>query len=113
MSTKTNPTLETIKFLEKISGKLTLGKAIHSIRLCDEMSQVEFARKLDISRQQLCDIEHDRKIVSPRLAAKYATLLGHSVPQFIRLALQGMVDRDHLDVVVDIKPNNHHLPYAI
>ncbi len=106
MSTK-NPTQNTIKFLEKISGSnLTLGKAINSIRLCDEMSQVEFSQKLNISRQQLCDIEHDRKMVSPRLAAKYATLLGYSVPQFIRLALQGMIDRDNLNVIVDIKPNN-------
>lgn len=109
MTIRNNPTCDTIKFLERVSGsKLTLGKAIQSIRLCDELSQVEFAHKLGISRQQLCDIEHDRKILSPKLAAKYATILGYPSSQFIRLALQGMIDRDNLNVVVEIKPNLAH-----
>ena len=105
MITKT--TQNTIAFLEQLSGsKLTLGKLMSSIRLGDEVSQVEFARKLGISRQQLCDIEHNRKTISPKLAAKYAALLGYSVPQFIRLALQAIVDKDNLDVVVDITVGN-------
>lgn len=111
MTTKTN---DTLKFLEQAAGtKLTLGKLINSIRLGEELSQVEFAAKLGISRQQLCDIEHDRKTVSPKLAAQYATLLGYSVPQFIKLSLQSIVDRDKLDVLVDIKINNVNLAYAV
>lgn len=108
MTAKTNHTLDAIKFLEQLSGsELTLGRLINSIRLGDEISQVEFARKLSISRQQLCDIEHDRKIISPKLAAKYATILGYSVTQFIRLALQAIVDKDNLDVVVYVTPGNY------
>lgn len=98
----TNHSVDTANHLEKVSGSLTLGKLIHSIRMCDEMSQVSFANKLGISRQHLCDIEHDRKIVSPKLAAQYATILGYSVSQFIRLALQAILDRDNLDVAVDV-----------
>lgn len=110
MTTKTN---DTLKFLEQVSGtKLTLGKLINSIRLGEELSQVEFATKLGISRQQLCDIEHDRKTISPKLAAQYAAVLGYSVQQFIRLSLQSIVDRDNLDVEVDIKVNSH-LAYAV
>lgn len=91
-------------YLEQLSdGSLTLGKLIHSIRLCDEISQVALANKLGITRQHLCDIEHDRKILSPKLAAQYATALGYSVPQFIRLSLQAILDRDNLDVAVDIR----------
>jgi transcriptional regulator with XRE-family HTH domain len=101
---------DTIKFLDKLAGtKLTLGKLINSIRLGDELSQVEFANKIGISRQQLCDIEHNRKTISPKLAAKYATILGYSSSQFIRLALQGIVDKDHLNVVVEIKPTKSTL----
>lgn len=104
MTIKKNNFNDAIKFLEKISGaRLTLGSLIKSIRLGDEITQVDFANKLGISRQQLCDIEHNRKIVSPKLAAKYASILGYSVQQFIRLALQGIVDRDHLNVIVEIK----------
>ena len=99
-------TNDTLKLLEQISGtELTLSKLINSIRLGEELSQVEFAAKLGISRQQLCDIEHDRKTISPKQAAQYAAILGYSVQQFIRLALQSIVDRDNLDVEVDIKVN--------
>ena len=99
----TNHSVDAMTYLEHLSGgPLTLGKLIHSIRMCDEISQVEFANKLGISRQHLCDIEHDRKIVSPKLAAQYATILGYSVSQFIRLALQAILNRDNLDVTVDI-----------
>ena len=109
MTTKSNHTKKTIKFLQQASGsKLSLGKLIQSIRLGDEISQAEFARTLGISRQQLCDIEHDRKIISPKLAAKYASILNYSIPQFIRLALQAIIDRDHLNVTVDIKPNHQY-----
>lgn len=99
----TNHNIDAMTYLDQLSGgPLTLGKLIHSIRMCDEISQIEFANKLGISRQHLCDIEHDRKIVSPKLAAQYATILGQSVSQFIRLALQAILDRDNLDVAVDV-----------
>jgi transcriptional regulator with XRE-family HTH domain len=79
---------------------------INSIRLGEEISQVQFAKILGVSRQQLCDIEHDRKIVSPKLAAKYADILGYPSSQFIRRELQSIVDRDNLDVTVDIHFRN-------
>ncbi|RIL07572.1 MAG: hypothetical protein DCC75_09880, partial [Proteobacteria bacterium] len=48
----------------KNQGPLTLGQLIESIRLCDNDSQVSFARKLGISRSHLCDIEKGRKSLS-------------------------------------------------
>ena len=96
-------TEKTLKDIEKITGiKLTLGKLILSIRQADETSQVDFANKLKITKQHLCDIEHERKSVSPKLAAKYAAILGYSKEQFIRLALQDLVDREGLNVQVEI-----------
>ena len=83
-------------------GKLTLGKLICAIRQTDEITQVEFANKLGISRQQLCDIEHDRKFISPKLAAQYANTLGYSQEQFVRLCLQDMVDREGLEVIIEV-----------
>ena len=97
---------QTIKQIEKITGgKLTVGKLIWTIRECDEITQIDLADKLGCSKQHLCDVEHDRKNVSPRMAANYAKILGYSQEQFIRLALQNIVDRDELKVVVEIKPN--------
>lgn len=96
-------TEQTLKNIEKITGtKLTLGKLIWAIRDADDISQVEFAHQLRITKQHLCDIEHGRKAVSPRLAAEYASILGYSKEQFIRLALQDLVDRDGLNVQVEI-----------
>ena len=105
MSIKNEVTKQTLKEMEKVTGcKLTLGKLIWAIRECDEMSQVEFAKKLGISKQHLCDIEHERKSISPGLAATYASKLGYLPEQFIQLALQGIVDRDGLRVFVEVEP---------
>lgn len=103
MTIKSKMTEKTLKEIEKITGtKLTLGKLIWAIRQADEISQVDFAGQLKITRQHLCDIEHGRKSVSPKLAAKYAEILGYSKEQFIRLALQDLVDREELNVQVEI-----------
>ena len=61
------------------------------------------AKKLNISKQHLCDIERGRKPVSPKLAAEYALKLGYSEKQFIRLALQDELDRAGLLFSVEIK----------
>jgi transcriptional regulator with XRE-family HTH domain len=103
MSIKSKMTRKTLLKVEKITGtKLTLGKLIWAIRQADDVSQVDFANKLDITKQHLCDIEHNRKSVSPKLAARYAKILGYSKEQFIRLALQDLVDREGLNVQVEI-----------
>lgn len=103
MSIKSKMTKKTLKDIEMITGtKLTIGKLIWAIRQSDEISQVDFANKLGITKQHLCDIEHDRKSVSPKLAAKYAGILRYSKEQFIRLALQDLVDREGLNVEVEV-----------
>ena len=103
MNIKSNITEKTLKKFEKITGeKLTLGKLIWSIRKADDISQVDFAHTLKITKQHLCDIERGRKSVGPKLAAKYANILGYSEEQFIRLALQDLVDREGLNVEVEI-----------
>lgn len=87
-------------FLESLDGKLTFGKMLWSIRKCDEISQPEFAKKLGISKSHLCDIEQDRKNVSPERAARWAQLLGHSKYLFVQLSLQGLVDKGNLPLKV-------------
>ena len=105
MAIKSKMTQKTLEMMDKITGtKLTIGSLIWAIRKADEISQVDFAEKLKISKQHLCDIERGRKSVSPKLAANYADILGYSKHQFIRLALQDLVDRDGLEINVDITP---------
>jgi antitoxin HigA-1 len=94
----------TMKYLETISGTpLTLARLLESIRKSDEMSQVDFAAKLGISKSHLCDIEKGRKTVSPRRAARFAEILGYSPDQFVRLSLQSLLDIAGLKLKVEVK----------
>lgn len=94
---------DAMKFLENLGGKLTLAGLLMAIRQGEEMSQVEFAKSLGISRQYLCDIEHGRRTVSPKAAAAFAKMLGYSPQQFVRLCLQDLVNRDGLKLKIDVR----------
>jgi transcriptional regulator with XRE-family HTH domain len=65
-----------IKDLEKKYGPMTVGLFLRSFRESDELSQTDYAKRLRISRANLCDIEKGRKLVSPERAAKIAKILG-------------------------------------
>ena len=100
---RTREKSETMKFLEEVAGRpLTLGGLLESIRLSEEMSQSAFARNLGISASHLCDIEKRRKVVSPERAARFAKILGRSQQQFVRLALQELVDEAGLKMKVEV-----------
>jgi transcriptional regulator with XRE-family HTH domain len=90
-------------YLEKVTGKLTLGRAMRAIRLGEEESQTAFAKKLKVSTQYLCDLEHNRKVVSARKAKKFAEILGYSPEQFVALAIQDSLNHDGIRMIVDIK----------
>lgn len=96
---------ETRKFLQKITGgPVTLGKLIEAIRLGEEISQADFAKRLKISRSHLNDIEKGHKAVSPERAARFAKALRHSEERFVELSLQSLIDEAglKLKVVVDV-----------
>jgi transcriptional regulator with XRE-family HTH domain len=96
---------DAVKFLEELTGgPLTLAGTLEAIREGEGTSQTEFARTLGLSRQHFCDIEKGRKAVSPERAAKFARALGYSEAQFVRLALQGMVDAAGLKLIVSVEP---------
>ena len=93
-----------VKFLEKLTGRaLTLGGIIESIRKCEDLSQKEFAKILGISPSHLCDIEQRRKFVSPERADKFAKILGYHREQFIRFAIQDMLDELKLPYEVELR----------
>ncbi len=90
-------------FLEDLlGGPLTIGTALRTTREAVEMSQVDFARRLGISKAHLCDIEKGRKAVSPGRAARFAKVLKHSRTLFVRLALQSQLEEAGLDMVVRV-----------
>lgn len=103
MSTKQNINRKTLLQLEKMAGaRLTLGSLIRAIRLSEEQTQVNFALRLGVSKQFLCDVERGRRVISPQKAAEFAHLLGYSEIQFVRLCLQEMIDRAGIKLTVEV-----------
>ncbi|OGQ49542.1 MAG: transcriptional regulator [Deltaproteobacteria bacterium RIFCSPLOWO2_02_56_12] len=100
---RTKKKSDAMKFLEGLVGVLTFGGLIEAMRQAEEMSQVEFAKKLGISKQHLCDIEKGRKFVSPERAAKFARILGHSERSFVALALQDIINQGGLKLKVNVE----------
>jgi transcriptional regulator with XRE-family HTH domain len=104
MTTKLSKGASDDKFLESLlGGPLTLGAALEGIRATVELSQVEFARKLGISKANLCDIEKGRRFVSPDKAAEFARRLGHPVTTFVKISLQDQLRRAGLKLKVEVK----------
>ena len=82
--------------MEKEFGPLTFGDLLSSHRLCEEISQKEFAKFLGISSSSLCDLEKGRTIPSVGRARKIAKKLKMSERLFIRMALQEQLKREGL-----------------
>jgi transcriptional regulator with XRE-family HTH domain len=102
MTTKTKSAV--MRALEAtVGGPLSFGALIEAIRLSEEESLAIFARRLGISRSHLCDIEKCRKTVSPERAARFASVLGYSLEQFVRLALQDQVKQAGLHLKVHVE----------
>lgn len=90
------------KFLEKKLGALSLGQALRAIRQAEAISQTAFAKTLGVSVQYLCDLEHDRKLVSPKKAQFFAKTLGYPPEQFVALALQDALNHYDIPMVVEV-----------
>ncbi|MBN8536370.1 MAG: helix-turn-helix transcriptional regulator [Deltaproteobacteria bacterium] len=100
MSTKN---LLGIESLESKFGPMTVGLFLKAFREADGLSQINFAKRLKLSRANLCDIEKERKFVSPERAAKIAKLLKVPEATLIKLSIQDMLRAAKLQYTVDLK----------
>jgi plasmid maintenance system antidote protein VapI len=90
------------KILEDLAGgPLTLAMFVRAIREGEGWSLADMAAKLGVTRAHVAAIERG-KSVSPRSAARYASALGYSADQFVRLALQDQVRRAGLKYRVEL-----------
>lgn len=80
-----------------------LGTFIKSLRQSEDISQSEYALKLNISRANLCDIEKNRKLVSPERAARFAKFLNFPEKLFVKLALEDVLRQSNLKYEIEIK----------
>jgi len=79
--------------IRKIAGNISFGRMLNSYRLAQEYSQVEMASILDISKQDLCNIEKERKLVSLERAIQFAKALQMPAKTFAKYALQDQLNR--------------------
>jgi transcriptional regulator with XRE-family HTH domain len=104
MSTKKVKISKAEKLLETVTGEsLTLNSLILAIRQGEEMTQIQFAKKLGVSRQYLCDLEHNRRFASPKAAEEFAITLGYSSQQFVKLCLQDLIEREGMSFLIEVK----------
>lgn len=92
----------TSKDLEKDFGSLTFGDLLLIQREDEELSQVEMAEKLGISKQKLCDFEKGRRLPSAKTAAAWAKKLGHPREVWVQVVLQDQLRRDNLKLKVSV-----------
>ncbi|MEI6095981.1 MAG: helix-turn-helix transcriptional regulator [Gammaproteobacteria bacterium] len=103
MSTKTCDTSNALESTQDIWDKMTFGGLVHSLRISDEISQVELAKKIGVSKQFLSDVEHNRKDVGIGFAKKISDSLGYSIEPLIELLIRDQLRRQHLNYIVELK----------
>lgn len=86
----------------EVHGPITFGKLLLSHRLGEEMTQLEMAKFLGISKQSLCDLEKGRVLPSLARAAKIATKLGMLPEAFVEVAIQDQLRKQKLGFEVKI-----------
>jgi putative transcriptional regulator len=92
-----------LKELEKEFGTLTFGRLLRSHRLGEEMSQVQMAKLLKMSKQSLNDLESGRTLPSIARAAEIAKKIGLMEATLVELAIQDQIHRVKLNLHVTIE----------
>lgn len=90
------------EYLDSKYGELSLGDFIRSLRESEEISQTDFASKLKISRANLCDIEKNRKLVSPERASRFSKILNFPEKFFVKLAIEDLLRQAKLKYQVEL-----------
>ena len=62
-----NDSLNALEVTKDVWNTMTFGSLVRSLRLSDEISQVNLAKKIGVSKQFLSDVEHNRKEIGIEL----------------------------------------------
>lgn len=94
-----------IKQVEKDFGPLTFAKLLKAHRLGEELTQVQMAKLLGISKQSLNDLEAGRKIPSIHRTTQIAKKIGILPELAIELVLQAQINKEKLDLTIKVVSN--------
>lgn len=90
------------KAIRKLTGHISFGEMLLSFRQAQELTQVEMAKILNISKQDLCNIEKGRKLVSVERAVSFANILKMPPKTFAKYVLQDQLQKAGLKGEVEI-----------
>ena len=102
MKTTRKKTVDARSVLEAIVGPLTFGSYLGAIREGEHATLESFAKKLGVSRANLCDIEKGRQFVSLSLAVKIARKCKLPEVIAVKAALMDQIRRAKLKMVVEV-----------
>jgi DNA-binding XRE family transcriptional regulator len=91
------------KELEKDFGPLTFARLVRSYRYSEELTQVELAKKLGLSKANLCDIEKGRKLPSIARASAMAKKLGENPQFWVEMVFQDMLRQEKMKYTVKLE----------
>lgn len=97
-------------FFQKEMGPMTFATFLTAARLSLDITQAELARRLDVSRSMICDIEKGRVLVSPSLAVKIAKMAGFPSKFAVKYCLQDMLRRAKIKMQIDVSDTPHAKP---
>ena len=103
MNTKSPETINALDATQAVWSEMTFGGLVHSLRISDDITQVELAKRIVVSKQFLSDVEHNRKDVGIAFAKKVSEALGYSIEPLIELLIRDQLRRQHLDYIVELK----------
>ena len=78
----------------------SLGEFLIVHRMGESLTQMELADLLGISKQRLCDLEHNRSNVSIQLCKKLADKLDLPAEWLVKLALQYQLEKEGISLKV-------------
>jgi transcriptional regulator with XRE-family HTH domain len=79
---------DALRELGRFGDSPTFGELIKSLRTCDDISQIDLATRLGISKQHLSAIENGKKAVSPARAVRFAEAMNYPADQFVIAAIE-------------------------
>lgn len=88
--------------LEKEVGPMSFSLFMRVARTSLDLTQEEFAKRLGLSRGNVCDIEKGRQLVSTHLALKVAHKAGLSEKMALQACLQDQVRKAGSDAKVAV-----------
>ena len=83
--------------------KSSFGEFVRDIRECDEISQTELAKRMQVSRQFINAIEKDKANISLEMAVKIARTLGYPYEAFVEIFLNDMLRKSGINKIVHLE----------